>query len=140
MHTDQLLLHCLSSSKFLNFIIVKKQRFDTIESRETEQEFADSDRIKWLKRLAMPVREINIGSRGLQSNSTVSQQIGSGRFPVDWIFSPGGIFDVSRSIFGAIEIRRNSSIGTPRVVQDMGEERVKNGCKDFEKSKMTNLI
>lgn len=88
----------------------------------------------------MPVREINIGSRGLQSNSTVSQQIGSGRFPVDWIFSPGGIFDVSRSIFGAIEIRRKSSIGTLRVVHDMGEERVKNGCEDFEKSKMTNLI
>lgn len=33
----------------------------------------------------MPVREINIGSRGLQSNSNRSQQIGSGRFR--WIGS-----------------------------------------------------
>ena len=114
-----------------------RYRFSRLILVKQEQEFTGSDRIKWLKRLAMPVREINIGSRGLHGIPT--DWIWT--FPVDWIFSPGGIFDVSRSIFAAIEVRRKSSISTPRVVHDMGEGRVvKNGCEDFEKSKMTNLI
>lgn len=88
----------------------------------------------------MPVREINIGSRGLQSNSNRSQQIGSGRFR--WI----GSFRQAESLTFSDQSSRQSRFAenrrsAPRGLCDMGEGRVvKNGCEDFEKSKMTNLI